>query len=146
MEQDIKTIISRIYAQAKHLNACDKFTGEEDLEALVRLFLSPQGIEFCIAHHFPNSATFRLFKPYQLERYGIYIDAGDITLRNPEKAVIIGRTQATVFCDTNTRHEVVVLHGAKALVSAARWAVVFTTVEPGSSCLKSTTDNAIIIG
>lgn len=144
-QQDIKTIISRIYTQAKQLNACDKFTGEEDLEALVRLFLSPQGIEFCIAHHFPNTATFRLFKPYRLEQYGIYIDAGDITLKNPERAVLIGRTQATVRCDTNTRHKVIVLHGAKALVSASRWAVVFTEVEAGSTCIKSTTDNAIVL-
>ncbi len=144
-QQDIKTIIDKIYAQAKQLGACDKFTGEEDLEALVRLFLSPQGIEFCIARHFPNTATFRLFKPYRMERWGIYIDAGDITLKNPAKAVLIGRTTATVRCDTLERHEVIVLHGAKALVSASRWAVVFTTVEPGSTCVKTTTENAIVL-
>ena len=145
MEQDIRAIIGKIHAQAKQMGACDRFTGEEDLEALLRLFLSPQGIEFCVSRHFPNTATFRLFKRCGVERFGIYIDAGDITLKNPDRAVLIGRTSATVKCDTLERHEVIVLHGAKALVSASRWAVVFTTVEPGSTCVKTTTDNAIVL-
>ena len=145
MEQDITQIISKIYAQAKQLGCCGLFKGTEDLDGIVRLFTSPQGIEFCMNNHFPNTATFRLFKPFGVERFGIYIDAGDITLRNPARAILIGRTSATVKCDTNERHEVIVLHGAKALVSASRWAVVFTKVEAGSTCVKTTTENAIVL-
>lgn len=145
MEQDIKLIIRNIYEQAKQLNCCALFKGTEDLESIVRLFTSPQGIEFCLNNHFPNTATFRLFKPFNVERFGIYIDAGDISLYNPKRAVIIGRTIANIRCDTNERHEVVVLHGGKAVVSATKWAVVFTKVEAGCACIKSTSDNAIIL-
>ncbi len=145
MAQDIQHIVSRIHAQAKQLSCCDLFTGKEGLEELVRLFTSPQGIEFCLKHHFPNTATFRLFKPYNVGRFGIYIDAGDITLNNPRRAILIGRTAATIRCDSTERHEVVVLHGAKALVSASKWAVVFTRVEAGCQLIKTTSENAIVL-
>lgn len=145
MEKDIQQIIKNIYTQAKQMNACDLFKGDEDLQGLIRLFVSPQGIEFCMKNHFPNTATFRLFKPYGVEKYGIYIDAGNITLDNPRRAVLVGRTSATVNCDTNDRHEVIILNGAKALVNASRWAVVFTKAEGGCSCIKNTSDNAIIL-
>lgn len=144
METD--AIIKQIYAQARQLGCCDLFKGTENFEALVSLFRSPQGIEFCINNHFPNTATFRLFKPLRPERHGIYIDAGNITLTNPDKAILIGRTTATVNCDTNDRrHEVILLHGAKAVVNASRWAVCFTKIEGGCVCIKNTSENAVIL-
>lgn len=145
MEKDITTIIKQIYEQARLLNACDLFKGTEDLQAIIRLFCSPQGIEFCMKNHFPNTATFRLFKQYNLEKHGIYIDAWNITLNNPTQAILIGRTSATVNCTTTERHEVILLHGAKAVVNASRWAVAFTKVEGGCSIIKNTSENAIIL-
>lgn len=32
------------------------------------------------AYNFPNIATFRRFKKYHPERYGVYIDSGEISL------------------------------------------------------------------
>lgn len=146
MRQDIlRTIIENIHGQCSCICDCKAFKGDESLEQLASLFLSEGGIDFCIRNHFPNTSTFRLFRDCGLEKYGIYIDSGDITLHNPGRAVLIGRTAAVVKCDTLKRHEVIVLHGAKALVSASRWAVVFTTVEPGSTCIKFTTENAIVL-
>lgn len=75
---------------AEKYRMCDMFKGTEDLQSLIRLFTSPQGMEFCIKHRFPNIATFRLFKPFNPEKYGVYIDAGIITLRNPEKRFLSG--------------------------------------------------------
>lgn len=142
----METLIKQIYAQARLLNACDLFTGKErTLDDIVRLFSSVQGLEFCIKNHFPNIATFRKFKPFNVERFGIYIDAGCITLENPAKAILIGRTSATVNCDTLARHEVFLLHGAKAVVNASKWAVVATTVEQGCSIIRNTSENAIVL-
>ena len=50
---------------AEKYRMCDMFKGTEDLQSLIRLFTSPQGMEFCIKHRFPNIATFRLFKPFR---------------------------------------------------------------------------------
>lgn len=142
----MKEIIRQIYAQAKLLGACSLFKGtEETLDDIVRVFRTPQGIEFCMKHHFPSMATFRLFKAQGVERYGIYIDAGAITLKDPSRAILIGRTTATVFCDKTERHEVILLHGAKAVVNATKWAVVFTQVGKGCSLIKNTAGNAIIL-
>lgn len=144
----MEAIIRQIYAQAKLIGACPRFTGQEKtLEDIVALFTSAQGMEFCIKNRFPNIATFRLFKPYGVDsKYGIYIDAGVITLKNPGRAILIGRTSATVNCDENSRrHEIVLLHGAKAVVNASKWAVASVTASTGCSIIKNVSENAVIL-
>lgn len=130
---------------AHKLAVCDMFKGSENLAEIARLFTSAQGLEFCLAANFPNVATFRLFKPYKPEQYGFHIDAGQITLRNPKTAILIGRTYATVLCDTCERHEVVAMHGATANVLADKWAVVHTLSGVGSTIVRRTKGNAIIL-
>lgn len=141
----METLIGNIYKQATALGCCKKFTGNEDLSALVRLFLSPEGMEFCINNHFPHISTFRSFKSLNLERWGIYIDAGEITLKNPEKAVLVGRTAATIYCDDNKhRNEVFLFHGATASINASKWSVTFVKAERGGY-VKLVKDNAIVL-
>lgn len=130
---------------AKKLAACTLFTGKEDIPELARLFTSPQGLEFCLAANFPNLATFRLFKNSKLERYGIYIDAGYITLHNPKTAVLIGRTSAMIHCNKCQNSTIVTMHGAAAIVLASGWAVVRTEVGTGTNIVRRTSDNAIIL-
>lgn len=162
----MEAIISQIYAQwrlakeqarqecesralhnlAERYRQCDMFKGtERTVEELAEVFMSPQGLEFCMRYHFPNLATFRLFKGRGVEKYGIYIDAGTITLKNPERAILIGHTSATIYCDTLERHAVTLLHGAKASVNASKWAVVRVQAEQGYSVIKNTSGNAVII-
>lgn len=142
----MEQIIQQIYEQARLLGACSLFTGKErTLEDIVSLFTTTQGMEFCVNNHFPNMATFRLFKPYKVERFGIYIDAGTITLHNPKQAILIGRTSATINNDTLEAHEIILLHGAKAIVNASGWAVCKTTVETGCSIIRNTSENAVIL-
>lgn len=142
----MEELIRQIYAQARLLGACQRFRGtEKTLDDIVRLFCSPQGMEFCIKNHFPNIATFRLFKPFNPEKYGIYIDAGIITLKNPKKAVLIGRTSATINCDTLERHEIFLLHNAKAVINASRWTVVAVQGSTGSQHIRNTSGNAVIL-
>lgn len=142
----MEELIRQIYAQARLLGACQRFRGtEKTLDDIVRLFCSPQGMEFCIKNHFPNIATFRLFKPFNPEKYGIYIDAGIITLKNPKKAVLIGRTSATINCDTLERHEIFLLHNAKAVINASGWTVVAVQGSTGSQHIRNTSGNAVIL-
>ena len=142
----MEELIQQIYKQARLLGACELFTGKErTLEDIVHLFVTPQGIEFCINNHFPNMETFRLFKPYKIERFGIYIDAGTITLHNPKRAILIGNTVATINNDTLDAHEVILLHGAKAVVNASSWAVCKAIVAEDCYIDSNVTDNAIIL-
>lgn len=130
---------------ARKLAMCDAFKGSEDISALARLFTSPQGVEFCLAANFPTLATLRLFKPYAPERYGIYIDAGNISLTNPAVAVLIGKTNATIEFNTCARHKVITMHGASATVQASGWAVVRTEAGVSTNIVRRASEHAIIL-
>lgn len=123
---------------AEKYRACRMFRGSESLEQLVALFTSPQGMEFCQRRRFPDPATIRRFKPYGMERFGVYIDAGRITLRNQPRVVLLGDTSATLSYDEGGRHEVFLMHGAQAAIAASGWAVVFVT--SGEGCAVSRTE------
>ena len=86
-----------------------------------------------------------MFKPYGVEKYGIYIDAGSITLKNPKRAIIIGHTSAVVNCDSLERHEIFVFQGASASVNARGWAVVSVQGVQGARVIKNVSENAIAL-
>lgn len=130
---------------ARKLAQCEMFKGTEDIGELAELFKTPQGLEFCLAANFPSLATFRLFKPYNPRQYDFYIDAGNIKLRNPETAILIGKTNATIECDTCKMHTIVTMHGASATVTASGWAVVRTEAGVSTNIIRRTSDNAIIL-
>lgn len=130
---------------AEKYRACRIFKGSEDLEQLVALFTSPQGMEFCQSRHFPDLNTLRRFKPYNVERFGVYIDAGQINLHNATKVVLIGDTSATLTYDNRGGHEVFLMHGAQAAITASGWAMVFVTSEDGCAVIKTERDRAKIL-
>lgn len=142
----MEDIIRQIYAQAKLLGACSLFTGrEKTLEDIFRLFSSTKGMEFCLKNRFPNLSTFRLFKPFGVEKYGVYIDAGFVELKNPKRAILIGRTTAVIDCDTLEKHEIYVFQGASATVNARKWSVVSIKGVTGARVIKNVSENAIIL-
>lgn len=109
---------------AAKLNACQMFKGDESIEDLAALMFSPQGVEFLTRYKFPDLAVFRKFKRFSPEKLGVYIDAGRITLKNPEKAFLVGKTVAVLQYDELKAKRLVMMHGAKATVEASGWAVV----------------------
>lgn len=130
---------------AERFRRCDMFKGTEDIEGLVKLLTSPRGCEFCLRYRFPNLTTFRAFKPFNPERLGVYIDAGAVVLKNPERAVLVGRTMATVFCDRLLRTELFVFQGASLTVNASGWAVVSVQGVQNARVIKNVSDNAVIL-
>ena len=134
-----------LFNMAEKYRACTMFKGTEDLEQIIRLFTSPQGVEFCQKYHFPDITTLRRFKQYDVERYGIYIDAGHIRLENDRTVVLIGKTSACLSYDSKGRHEVILMHGAQASIQASAWAVVFVSGEHGCQVIKKATDRAMIL-
>lgn len=130
---------------AEKYRACRMFKGSEDLEQLIALFTSPQGMEFCQSRHFPDLNTLRRFKPYNVERFGVYIDAGKIDLHNEPKAVLVGNTSATLSYDNRGGHEVFIMHGAQATITASGWAMVFVSAESDCTVIKTERDRAKIL-
>ena len=115
---------SQDFDLARRLGACQMFTGEEDLEALVALMFSPQGAEFLTTYGFPDLATFRQFKPYHLERLGVYIDCGEVELSDADRVFLVGNTQGRLRYTATQGNRLVVMCGARAEVVASGYAVV----------------------
>jgi hypothetical protein len=118
---------ARVYEEAQGAGVCSLLKGDEDLEGLIRLFFTPQGIEFCTGYNLPTMETLRLFRGMQAARAGFYIDAAPVKLRNAANVALFGDlTRAELeYDDVGVRHLVVVMHGAKVKIKASGYTVVF---------------------
>lgn len=115
--QDVKS-------SAAAAGACGKLSGIRDWKGLCRLFFSPQGVEFCECRNFPSLELFRSIKS-RVERYGFRVDAGKMVSENDECIALVGNTDAKLtFSDPTRVHKVVLMHGAKAEITATGYAVV----------------------
>lgn len=131
-----------IYKQFRKISRCPLFKGTENEHELIQLFLSTQGIEFCTDNNFPDLDTLKTFKT--ADKYNIYIDK-NVELSNAQKVVLIGNTKAILtYNDPNKRHEVILMHGAKATIKASGYAVVFVT-NSGGEVKKESSDFAKIL-
>lgn len=117
---------------ARRLGACQMFTGEEDLEAMIALMFTPQGTEFLTTYGFPTIDIFRRFKPYGIERFGVYVDCGEVELVNADKVFIVGNTQARLRYTETQGNRVAVMCGASAEVDASGYAVVKIDMDEAS--------------
>lgn len=133
---------------AKAYRECAMFRGDETVQQLAELIKSAKGSEFCLKYNFPNIASLRFFKPQNPARYGVYIDGGSVKLKNPEQGTILlaGRIAATIDIDDNSkRYEIILMHGAKAVINARHWSVVSVKTGQGCIAVRNATENAIIL-
>ena len=117
-------IIKEVMKSASSLGACMNLNGVKDWKRFVNLFFSPMGREFCEAHNFPSIEQFREMGE-EAETHNVFVDAGDIELKNLEQVALIGETTANLFFDDNTRvYKVILMHGAKTKIKAMNYAVI----------------------
>ena len=129
---------------AQKLADCTMFKGTENLEQLIRLMFTPQGIEFLTRYNFPDLATFRKFKKYHPERYGVYIDCGEISLSEARRVFLVGNSSATLNYRETAGNRVYLMHGARASIVASGYAVVKIENDAKSSVSYITKDKAIV--
>lgn len=116
--------VNDIMKSASLLGACGKSNGVSDWKSLVWLFFSPQGREFCENNDFPSLEMFREMSN-DVVNHGVHVDAGTISLCNEEKVALIGNTGAElIFTDETKVHKVILMHGAKARITASGYAVI----------------------
>ena len=125
---------------------CSLFKGTENISELISLYKSTQGIEFCTRYHFPELSIIRQFKNCDLEKYGVYLDAGKVNIKNPKGTVLlIGNTDAVIECSDTHRFVISCLHEASVTVYASGYAVVSIEAEKGCKIVKNIKDNAKIL-
>ena len=116
--------VDAIRAMALQTGACKKINRVQDFPELIKLMFTPQGIEFCQDHNFPSVEVFRKNRD-SLERLGVYVDAGDITLKGKEYVCLVGDTKATIEASRpQFTHTIILMHGARAKINAKDYAVL----------------------
>lgn len=129
---------------AQKLNDCRMFRGDETLEELCDLLFTAQGTEFISHFGFPTASVFRQFKKYDTQQFGVYIDAGEITLNDAQRVLLVGKTVAHLnYCQTQA-NQVCVLHGATALIDACGFAVVNVELDRNSKSRTIIHDHAFV--
>ena len=112
------------YDMARKLSLCQMFTGDESMEEMINLMFSPQGAEFLTTYRFPDIETFRKFKKYHPERFGVYIDAGKIALSETRKVFLVGNTTAELKYSEIAGNRLILMCGASAHIEASGYAIV----------------------
>lgn len=133
------------YEMAQKLGACEMFRGDESLEELIALMFTSQGIEFLTTNNFPSLDTFRLFKKYHPEQFGVYIDCGKISLSEARKVFLIGDSAAELKYRETAGNRVFLMHGAQASVIASGYSVVKVEKDGLSNVSYIVQDNAKIL-
>lgn len=139
-------IVRQIYLESRRYKPCGLFRGTESMEELAELFLSSQGIEFCLVNEFPSREIFRRLKEHDFSRMGIHIDEGKKALKNPRMAVLVGDCDFLLEYDTlDYPCKVVLMHGARAHIKASGFTVVRVEKQKGCGCNVETSNSAIVI-
>lgn len=116
--------VKDVLNKAIESGACNNSGKATDWRTLCWLFFTPQGREFCENNNFPTIDVFRMMKPH-VERYGVFVDSGNIELKNNLNVAIIGETNAHLCFDDNTKvHKVIIMHGGSVVIEAKNYAVV----------------------
>ena len=130
-------------AMALQTGACKKINRVQDFPELIKLMFTPQGIEFCQDHNFPSVEVFRKNRD-SLERLGVYVDAGNIALKGKEYVCIVGDTDATIeAAGTKFIHTIILMHGARAKITAKDYAVLNIVRIGGEYSIKK--DGTVIV-
>lgn len=119
---------------AQRLSECAMFTGNETLEEMVSLMFSAQGSEFLTTFGFPDLDTFRKFIRYQPERFGVFIDKGEIALSQEKNIFVVGNTTARIKCSETALYRIILMHGAAADIEASGYAVIKVERDGLSKC------------
>ena len=110
---------------------------------LVDVFYHPQGVMFCQEHNYPSLDILRRFKCLNVAEFGVYIDAGEVTLYNPKRVILIGNTQAIIECDKGGS-DIIVMHSAKADITVKGWSVARVHYNNGCNVIQKRSDRAIL--
>ena len=109
---------------AKKLSECTMFKGYETLEEMISMMFSAKGAEFLTKFNFPDIETFRKFIKYDPERFGVFIDKGEIALSQEKNIFVVGNTIARVKCDQTALYRIIAMHGASVEIEASGYSVI----------------------
>lgn len=134
-----------LFNMAEKYRVCSMLNGTESVEEVLKLFVTPQGIEFCTKHSFPAIEMCRRFKGPVAESLGVFVEQ-NVSARNLPMVYLIGKCHAELEYDENsTGHQVILMHGATAHITASKWAVVYVNTDGGGEATVEVADHAKVL-
>lgn len=133
------------YEMARKLRECQMLMNDTDFEGLIDMMFSSRGIEALITYQFIDISLFRKFKNYDIEKYGVFIDCGEITLYDEKKVFLIGNTTARLKYAQTQRNRLILMYGASARVEASGYCVLNIEQDKVSRVDVTVSGHAIVI-
>lgn len=135
----------QLLKQAQQFNPCSRFNNCSSITELIDLMLTPQGVEFCTKNNYPSIEAWDGIDKTSLHAKGIYVNAGEIELKNRAMVFLFGKTAATLtYDDPSKRHQIILMGGTSAKVVASGYAVVAIT-NAGGVVDTEVKENAVIL-
>lgn len=122
----MSTTLDKIKRTAASIGACKRIKDPASWEELIQLFFSAQGREFCKLHDFPGVVLWdEIKRDCNLEKYGIFVDAGEVARTGIVDIALIGNTRGVLSFETpSSIHRIILMHGASADITVRNHAVV----------------------
>ncbi len=139
-------VLERLFQQAysHNQNQCGIIDKSFTIEDWVSLVFGEAQL-FCLENNIPTLSMWEeLDRVFAISQYGIYVNKGNITLKDEPSVILIGATTATVEHNELRRNVVVAMRGAQCHVVANRNAVVFAKKDKFSEITTEQNDNAVI--
>lgn len=137
--------VSEVIREARTLGACSGSGKVSDWRSLAWLFFSPQGREFCEEKNFPSLSMFQRMKSYKVEQFGVFVDLGRVSRSNDKDIALIGDTCGELkFDENNVVHKVILMHWAKAHITARNY-VVLLIVNVGGCEVTIDKDETVVV-
>lgn len=132
----MKQAIQNIISQFKTGRDCGMVKGDETLQELIGLLLTPKGIEHCTKYNLPTLEVIESIPPEELNSHPevqVILNGGNCTAQPKEALVLIGDTNCHVEVSQlqDKATEIILLHGATLHLTATNYAVVQVTKAEG---------------
>lgn len=108
---------------AEILGACGMAKAILDERSAADTLYKPQGIEFCANQDYPKAAQIDASLRALMQKFGIFVDCGDIRIEGQHRLCFIGRCRARVKatgCDA--LYTILALDGAEVEIEASMYA------------------------
>lgn len=134
----MKPSVHNIVQTVQELEHCNKLKEINSWSKLFKALFTHRGTQFCLKYKFPTLELLRL-AGNDLSRHGVFTDAGKLTLHNCRRVILAGNTEAVIYISNNdSPTEIMVMHGAKAIVYTMAYPVIICTEIDGKIELNTT--------
>jgi len=109
-----------ILEKATQISVCDEYAKliplAETADDLLKMYVSPKGIEFCLANNFPGNEDLTKLAGDSLNVYGVYVDQS-VKLSDRSFLVLLGNSHGTVAYGSYSTNQLFVKHRSSAWVT-----------------------------